>query len=98
MGFRNWRWNILRAALSSNTGCPTPSSVHSTVGEGRALGDHEVMSGNIKLAMSHVLPDLAQNALKGQNPLHILGDGRQVRCYTHGSDLGRGIAICVDHP
>lgn len=68
------------------------------VGEGRALGDKEVMSGNIKLAMSHVLPDLVQKALKGQNPLHILGDGRQVRCYTHGRDLGRGIARCVDHP
>jgi nucleoside-diphosphate-sugar epimerase len=68
------------------------------VGEGRAMGDKEVMSGNIKLAMSHVLPDLAQKALKGQNPLHILGDGRQVRCYTHGRDLGRGIATCVDHP
>jgi UDP-glucose 4-epimerase len=67
-------------------------------GEGRALGDQEVMSGNIKLAMSHVLPDLAQKALKGQNPLHILGDGSQVRCYTHGRDLGRGIATCVDHP
>jgi nucleoside-diphosphate-sugar epimerase len=48
--------------------------------------------------MSHVLPDLAQKALKGQNPLHILGDGRQVRCYTHGRDLGRSIAMCVDHP
>ena len=68
------------------------------VGEGRALGDQEVMSGNVKLAMSHVLPDLAQKALKGQNPLHILGEGRQVRCYTHGRDLGRGIAICVDQP
>jgi UDP-glucose 4-epimerase len=68
------------------------------VGEGRALGDQEVMSGNIKLAMSHVLPDLVQKALKGQDPLHILGDGSQVRCYTHGRDLGRSIAICVDHP
>jgi len=68
------------------------------VGEGRALGGKEVMSGNIKLAMSHVLPDLAQKALRGQNPLHILGDGRQVRCYTHGRDLGRGIAICIEHP
>jgi UDP-glucose 4-epimerase len=48
--------------------------------------------------MSHVLPDLAQKALKGQNPLHILGDGKQVRCYTHGRDLGRGIAMCVEHP
>jgi len=68
------------------------------VGEGRALGDQEVMSGNVKLAMSHVLPDLVQKALKGQNPLHILGEGNQVRCYTHGRDLGRGIAICTEHP
>jgi len=68
------------------------------VGEGRARGDQEVMSGNIKLTLSHVLPDLAQKALKGQNPLHLFGDGRQVRCYTHGRDLGRGVATCVDHP
>ena len=33
------------------------------------------MSGNIKLAMSHVVPDLVQKVLKGQDPLHILGDG-----------------------
>lgn len=68
------------------------------VGEGRALGDKEIISGNVKLAMSHVLPDLVQKALKGQNPLRILGDGKQVRCYTHGRDLGRGIALCVGHP
>ena len=66
------------------------------VGEGRALGDVEVMSGNIKLAMSHVLPDLAQKALRGQDPLHILGEGNQVRCYTHGRDLGRGIRLCIE--
>ena len=66
------------------------------VGEGRALGEIEVMSGNIKLAMSHVLPDLAQKALRGQDPLHILGEGNQIRCYTHGADLARGIALCVE--
>jgi nucleoside-diphosphate-sugar epimerase len=68
------------------------------VGEGRALSEIEVMSGNIKLAMSHVLPDLAQKALRGQDPLHILGEGNQIRCYTHGTDLGRGIALCVEQP
>ena len=45
------------------------------IGEGRALGDHEILSGNVKLAMSHVVPDLVQKVLKGQDPLHILGDG-----------------------
>jgi UDP-glucose 4-epimerase len=68
------------------------------VGEGRALCVNEVTSGNLKLTMSHVLPDLVQKTLKGQSPLHILGDGTQVRCYTHGHDLGRGIAISLDHP
>lgn len=66
------------------------------VGEGRALGDVEVMSGNIKLAMSHVLPDLVQKALRGQDPLHILGEGNQIRCYTHGKDIGRGIRLCLE--
>ena len=30
------------------------------IGETRALGDQEVLSGNVKLAMSHVVPDLAR--------------------------------------
>ena len=34
------------------------------------------MSGNVKLAMSHVVPDLVQKVLKGQDPLHILGSGK----------------------
>jgi nucleoside-diphosphate-sugar epimerase len=68
------------------------------VGEGKALADSEVMSGNVKLAMSHVLPDLAQKALRGQDPLHILGSGAQVRCYTHGTDLARGIRLCIEQP
>ena len=46
------------------------------IGERRALCDKEVLSGNIKLAMSHVVPDLVQKVLKGQDPLHILGDGQ----------------------
>src|SRR4051812_31960908 len=67
------------------------------VGEGRALGDAEVLSGNVKLAMSHVVPDLVQKIVKGQDPLHILGEGSQVRHYTYGGDLARGIAVCMEH-
>jgi len=68
------------------------------IGESRALGDEEMMSGNVKLAMSHVVPDLVQKVLKGQDPLHILGDGSQVRHYTYGGDLARGIADAIEHP
>ncbi len=67
------------------------------VGEGRALGDVQVLSGNVKLAMSHVVPDLVQKALLGQDPLHILGDGSQVRHYTYGGDLARGIVTAMEH-
>ncbi len=68
------------------------------IGEKRALRDVDVYSGNVKLAMSHVVPDLVQKVLKGQDPLHILGKGNQVRHYTYGGDLARGIRMCVEHP
>ena len=68
------------------------------IGERRALRDHDVMSGNVKLAMSHVVPDLCQKVLKGQDPLHILGDGSQVRHYTYGGDLARGIRLAMESP
>jgi len=66
------------------------------IGEKRALCDKEVLSGNVRLAMSHVVPDLVQKVLKGQDPLHILGSGNQIRHYTYGGDLARGIRICVE--
>lgn len=68
------------------------------IGEQRALGDVEVPSGNVKLAMSHVVPDLVQKVIKGQDPLHILGDGTQIRHYTYGGDLARGIVQSLEHP
>jgi nucleoside-diphosphate-sugar epimerase len=68
------------------------------IGEGRAKNDREVMSGNVKLAMSHVVPDLVQKISKGQDPLHILGSGNQIRHYTYGGDLAKGIRVCIEHP
>jgi len=68
------------------------------VGERRALRDRDIMSGNVKLAMSHVVPDLVQKILKGQDPLHILGSGQQARHYTYGGDLATGIRLCIEHP
>jgi len=66
------------------------------VGEQRAVGGAEIASGNVSLALSHVVPDLAQKVLKGQDPLHILGDGNQVRHYTYGGDLARGIRLSLE--
>ncbi len=66
-------------------------------GEIRALGGQEILSGDIKLAMSHVVPDLVQKVLKGQDPLHILGSGDQVRHYTYGGDLAVGVVTAMEH-
>ncbi len=68
------------------------------IGERRAIHSREIPSGNLKLALSHVLPDLAQKILRGQNPLKILGSGSQVRCYTYGGDLAKGIVTAMTHP
>jgi UDP-glucose 4-epimerase len=66
------------------------------IGEVRAVGDEEILSGNVKLAMSHVVPDLVQKVLRGQDPLHLLGDGSQVRHYTYGGDLAAGIVTAME--
>jgi len=66
------------------------------IGEKRAIYDKEIYSGNIKLALSHVVPDLVQKVLKGQDPMHILGSGKQVRHYTYGGDLAHGIRLAME--
>ena len=66
------------------------------IGEARALHDADIPSGNVKLAMSHVVPDLCQKVLKGQDPLHILGSGDQIRHYTYGGDLAHGIRLAME--
>jgi nucleoside-diphosphate-sugar epimerase len=68
------------------------------IGERRAVRDTDVMSGNVKLALSHVVPDLVLKVIRGQDPLHILGDGSQVRHYTYGGDLARGIRLAMESP
>jgi UDP-glucose 4-epimerase len=68
------------------------------IGERRAVRDTDVMSGNVKLALSHVVPDLVLKVFKGQDPLHILGEGNQVRHYTYGGDLAHGIRLAMESP
>jgi len=68
------------------------------IGEMRARSEIEVLSGNVKLAMSHVVPDLIQKVVKGQDPLRLLGDGSQIRHYTYGGDLAKGIVAAMEHP
>jgi len=68
------------------------------IGESQAFPERDILPGNTQLATSHVVPDLVQKILKGQDPLHILGSGSQVRHYTYGGDLAEGIITAMEHP
>jgi UDP-glucose 4-epimerase len=47
--------------------------------------------------MSHVVPDLIRKLLSDDGPLHIRG-GKQIRPYTYGKDLARGIRLAMESP
>lgn len=69
------------------------------VGEQKSLNcEEEVFSGNVKLAMSHVVPDIVQKIVKGQRPLRLFGNGEQVRHYTYAGDLAKGVVQCMTDP
>ncbi|MBL4846734.1 MAG: NAD(P)-dependent oxidoreductase [Planctomycetes bacterium] len=61
-----------------------------------AYGVNEAPGNEVGYA--HVIPDLAWKILDGQNPLEILGNGEQTRCFTHVSDIARGIVTVLEHP
>jgi len=67
------------------------------IGEPKAVSEKKIYSGEVQLAMSHVVPDLVQKIVRGQNPLRILGTGEQIRCYTYGGDLAKGIYLSLEN-
>ena len=58
----------------------------------------EATTTGAALKLVHVVPDLVLKVLKGQDPLHILGEGNQVRHYTYGGDLAHGIRLAMESP
>jgi len=64
------------------------------VGEENSLT--QAPSSNIKLTMSHVVPDLIHKCMQGQNPLRILGSGNQIRHYTNGKDIAKAVRISLE--
>jgi UDP-glucose 4-epimerase len=51
-----------------------------------------------KLATNHALPDLVIKMLTGQDPVHITGEGTQMRNYIAVGDLVRGIRLAMELP
>jgi UDP-glucose 4-epimerase len=68
------------------------------VGAGERRPANAPTTADVGRATSHVVPDLVYRVLDGQDPLHLLGSGEQVRHYTYGGDLARGIVTAMEHP
>jgi nucleoside-diphosphate-sugar epimerase len=48
-----------------------------------------------KIGQAHVIPDFVLKILeKRQDPLHVLGDGRQIRAFTNVRDIASGVYKC----
>jgi len=66
-------------------------------GEYRAKVDKAITSGNVKLSLGHVIPDLIQKVLVKQNPLHLFGNGEQIRHYTYAGDIATAILLALNN-
>jgi|TARA_R110002124_G_scaffold88177_1_gene226593 nucleoside-diphosphate-sugar epimerase len=70
------------------------------IGEDEAVGEQATTVGNIKMLMSHVLPDLIYKSfsLAPDESMPILGEGNQIRHYTNGKDIARAIRMAIESP
>jgi len=49
-----------------------------------------------EVGQAHVIPDFVKKILTEQQyPLEVLGDGSQVRAFTHVTDIARGVHACT---
>lgn len=52
-----------------------------------------------EVGQAHVIPDFVKKILEEeQDPLEILGNGKQMRAFTHVSDIAKGVYACANTP
>lgn len=56
---------------------------------------HVTSSGEVAFGMAHVIPDFIYKALLRQTPFEILGDGQQIRTFTHARDVAEAVALML---
>lgn len=67
------------------------------IGEVKAKTDKELSENSSNLILSHVVPDLILKTMSGKDKVEILGSGNQIRHYTYGEDLAKGICLLLNH-
>ncbi len=68
------------------------------IGEVKTKTNKKLTESSSKLALSHVVPDLILKTLENTKEIEILGSGNQIRHYTYGEDLAKGICLLLEHP
>ncbi len=53
-------------------------------------------NGDIDFGMAHVIPDFIYKSIVKQAPFEIMGDGKQVRTFTHAKDIADAFALIVN--
>lgn len=52
--------------------------------------------GEVEFGMAHVIPDFVYRALVKQTPFEMLGDGKQVRTFTHAKDIAEALVLTLE--
>ena len=52
--------------------------------------------GEVEFGMAHVIPDFVYRALIKQTPFEMLGDGKQVRTFTHAKDIAEALVLLLN--
>ena len=56
---------------------------------------HFDSKGKVEFGMAHVIADFIYKALTNQAPFEILGDGKQVRTFTHAKDIADAVSLMI---
>ena len=52
--------------------------------------------GEVEFGMAHVIPDFVYRSLVKQTPFEMLGDGKQVRTFTHAKDIAEAFVLTLE--
>lgn len=94
-GFQKLTGEFWSSGFTKKTGIP-----HTIIRPFNAVGANESLERISDISKTHVLPEFCYRALtlKYDEPFPILGDGQQIRSFTHGRDIARAMVLTMENP